>query len=104
MTVRDINFGAQSLSVTEFETLHTNIFNYPNPFKGSTIVVLPEDTEVKHITFTDMLGRTIVSSGYKKQTSGKELLLANINLPEGIYMINVATVDGKVCQTRCVVK
>lgn len=104
ITVSDMSFGAQTLSVSEFETLHTNIFNYPNPFKGSTTVVLPEDTEVKHVTFTDMLGRTIVSSGYKKQTSGKELLLANINLPEGIYMMNVTTVDGKVYQTRCMIR
>lgn len=104
ITVSDMSFGTQSLSVVEFESLNANIFNYPNPFNSTKTLVLPEDTEVVNISFTDILGRVVINKNNKQYTHGKELVLDNINLPEGVYMINVSTVDNKIYQTRCVVK
>jgi hypothetical protein len=66
---------------------------YPNPSTGLFTLTIPQELAVQTIAITDVNGRTVKTVA----VSGALQYTMNLsNLEAGIYLVNVATVDGTV--------
>jgi hypothetical protein len=110
---RVLRFDVSSLtSVSESEKLQSPQYfllsqNYPNPFNGETqITFSTNSTEVVLLTVYDLLGQNIA-------TLFDEVAVANTvysirfdakNLPSGIYLYSLRTVNGNEVKRMCLLK
>ena len=69
-------------------TLHASI--YPNPVNNQLTVKLPETANKISVSFVDVLGKEVMTLN---NLSGSEVLVNDINLPAGVYVIKVVA-DG----------
>lgn len=67
------------------------LYNYPNPFKNSTALVLPRSAKSASVTVIDMLGRTVHNKTYAVDTQKNEIPINLDNLPKGIYRCLLTT-------------
>ena len=65
-------------------TLRANV--YPNPVENNLTIQLPVDAEKIDVSIIDVLGREVMSVN---PSSGNEIILQNINLPAGIYILKI---------------
>lgn len=104
LSVSSVELGTQVLRSENFEgTTAAKMFNYPNPFYGSTTVVLPIETQKAKVELIDMTGR-IVSSNWYNDFSGNEIHIDAEGLPKGVYFIQVTSAENKTYTTRCVIQ
>jgi serine protease len=67
-------------------------FVYPNPSNGDITIVIPTEVSSAKIVITDALGRVVFSNNIDALTDTYNL--SNLNLSNGIYTVNVNTVDA----------
>lgn len=87
MDLQDIYFGtAGILAVDSFDlTNQTAIVNYPNPFSGSTIIKLVQESVRTKVTVVDMLGRVVDRQLLQTHQGGLLVRYQAPNLQQGIY-------------------
>jgi len=80
-------------SVTPAISNQASLFNFPNPFSGSTNIELQlEKSSYVNIFVTDLAGRTVVHLQNGNLTEGKHRFEFNgSSLPKGIYVAKVIT-------------
>jgi len=65
---------------------------FPNPASQTITLQLPPGEDTRHVRVTDLLGRTVVSSGQGLPSGGA---LDVSQLPRGLYLITVQVTSGK---------
>lgn len=82
---------AFSASNTVLSTENYNVFgaekvtNYPNPFSGSTTIVLPNTAEFVQIKVVDLLGRTVDFKTLQTSSANKKVEYKAPNVNPGMY-------------------
>jgi hypothetical protein len=104
LKVSELSFtNAKTLSLNDFEnTLEASVYNYPNPFKNSTTIVLPQNSQNTIVMISDFLGRIIYNEEFKISLSNK-IKLNLPNLQPGVYKLITLTNNQKM-QTNIVVE
>ena len=110
---RILRFDVSSLT-TDIESNGTlspsNYFlgqNYPNPFNSSTqIMFSTKSTGVVSLEVYNILGQKIITLFNKVTTANTVYSIAfdAINLPSGIYLYSLRTVDGTDVKKMCLLK
>ncbi|MDV7186825.1 DUF4114 domain-containing protein [Lutibacter sp. TH_r2] len=102
--ISDLIFSnSKTLSLNEIEiTKENNIYNYPNPFKSSTTLVLPENSENTTVIISDLLGRIVYNNALKTTFSNKITLNLGYLQP-GVYKL-IALTNATKMQTSIVVE
>jgi hypothetical protein len=87
-----IEYAGNNVGVNELAD-ETALDIYPNPSTGLFTLTIPQELAVQTIAITDVNGRTVKTVA----VSGALQYTMNLsNLEAGIYLVNVATVDGAV--------
>ena len=87
-----IEYAGNNVGVNELAD-ETALDIYPNPSTGLFTLTIPQELAVQTIAITDVNGRTVKTVA----VSGALQYTMNLsNLEAGIYLVNVATVDGTV--------
>ncbi len=66
---------------------------YPNPCKGEKITINFNTCQIAEIQLTNITGKQVLNKKFNFTESKKQLLLNNI--PNGIYLLKVKSVDNK---------
>ncbi len=94
--------GTYSLGINDIATTKNTFYNYPNPFTGSTAIVLPVSVDKANVQIVDLTGRVMYNNVLNTQ-NGTSISLNNLNLNTGTYIIRVMA-NGKQYQSKCIVK
>jgi hypothetical protein len=95
---------AKSLSTKSFENVIVkNIYNYPNPSKVYTTLVLPKATESANVKIVDMVGRVLNYTNYDSVSSNNEITIGLENINKGIYVLMVTTKEIESFQMKLIV-
>jgi hypothetical protein len=82
-----------SINITAGVEQHSNILHanvYPNPVAGELTIQLPFSAEKINVSIIDILGREMMATS---PVSGNQVLLQNIDLPAGVYMVKIIADD-----------
>lgn len=78
--------NSEAYSINEFANRAIKkIYNYPNPFKGSTTIVLPNELEKANVTIVDILGRVVYNQKFEALKTKNEIVLNLSYLTQGLY-------------------
>ncbi|MFP9116061.1 DUF4114 domain-containing protein [Flavobacterium sp. RHBU_3] len=103
ISVSNASLGTYSLGINDATATAKNTFyNYPNPFNGSTTVVLPVSVDKANVQIVDLTGRIVYNDTLNTQ-NGTSISLNNLSLNTGTYIIR-AMANGKQYQSKCIVK
>lgn len=84
--IRSLAFGSNSLlSVPDTISSTKNIINYPNPFKGATIIKLVSPSLYANVQVIDMLGRIVDSKKIMTTKNNMQVLYGPPQLAIGMY-------------------
>jgi Domain of unknown function (DUF4114)/Secretion system C-terminal sorting domain len=105
LNVHNLKLGSQVALGNESvqSATATEMFNYPNPFKTSTSVKLPVQTEKAAVYLVDITGRIVVSKTIATTGNSDTLELEANGVPAGVYIIKVVTQENQEYQTKCVI-
>src|SRR5690606_14758916 len=70
----------------------TDIIVYPNPTDGELDVLMSDKSNIKNISIYDLAGKFIKGNDFNSQSHIK---FNTQNLPKGIYLLSVETINGK---------
>ncbi|WP_299682433.1 DUF4114 domain-containing protein [uncultured Tenacibaculum sp.] len=98
VSVNNVKFKSASstLSVDDFEaTNQAKVFNYPNPFKGGTTIMLPKQSDVVELKVYDLLGRQVFADEVTTIGIDRRKVFCNpqINI-KGVYKYVVSDEEG----------
>jgi hypothetical protein len=81
------------------------LFNYPNPFNGSTMIVYTlEKDQRTRIIIKDLSGRDVIVRDAVHQSAGEQQVeFDGALLPEGMYILNLELESGEVFSHMMVV-
>lgn len=103
IAVSNLKLGVNStLNNTNFEYSNTNkLYNYPNPFKNTTTIVLPETAETAHVKLVDLTGRVIQNKEYS--ISNNEIQFIVEDAPKGTYLL-IVELNNKIFKSKCIIQ
>jgi hypothetical protein len=85
-----------SVSLVNINELASNEFNvYPNPNNGSFHIDFKQTNQNVSLQILNSMGQTVIS----EQHDNADQLLINVDLPPGIYLLNIQ-IDGAKLETR----
>jgi Secretion system C-terminal sorting domain len=90
--------GIKSELNPEANNYQNKVIVYPNPFKGFTNVVIPDDLDVAEISITDYTGKLI----RRINTRGQRFIRID-NLGSGFYLLNIYGKKGKLLAVKKVI-
>jgi len=102
ISVSNTSLGAYSLGINDIAAAKNTFYNYPNPFNGSTTLVLPVSVDIANVQIVDITGRVVYNNVLNTQ-NGTSISLNNLNVNTGTYIIRVMA-NGKQYQSKCMVK
>ncbi|MDN3595091.1 DUF4114 domain-containing protein [Zunongwangia endophytica] len=91
-TFRDIPSQEQPIAVVENPI--RKAFNYPNPFRNNTNLVLPKKSKKVKVMIFDMIGRMVHNKEYELENGKIEVPIQLKSVPPGIYN-SIIIVDNK---------
>ncbi len=93
--VKELAFGNTKVLSTDSIALHeaTKLMNYPNPFKNSTTIQLPNASQQVTVQVYDVMGRVI--DVRRLNASGKKVNYTAPQLKTGIYKYSIVDDDNK---------
>lgn len=80
------------------------IYNYPNPAKSSTTLVLPLKTESVSVKIVDIIGRVISKQEFKNIGSNNEITVSLNGCSKGVYMFMVTTKEDNKFYSKFIVE
>jgi hypothetical protein len=80
------------------------IYNYPNPAKSSTTLVLPLKTESVSVKIVDIIGRVISKQEFKNIGSNNEITVSLNGCNKGVYMFMVTTKEDNKFYSKFIVE
>ncbi|MEO5572464.1 MAG: T9SS type A sorting domain-containing protein [Bacteroidia bacterium] len=90
------------VSVEENKTVHDAVSIFPNPFRTSAVILLPENWKTPvNVTIYDVPGKKIRSENVL--LSGNEIKIERKNLPEGIYFIEIRTSEKYIARIKILI-
>jgi Domain of unknown function (DUF4114)/Secretion system C-terminal sorting domain len=84
--------------------LAKGMYNYPNPAKSSTTLVLPIKTESVSVKIIDITGRVVSKQEFKNIGSNNEVAISLNGCNKGVYMFMVTTKENSKFYSKFIVE
>lgn len=94
--IDNINLGAMPIGIEENENNMNSLLVYPNPSSGSFVLRYSlSNAEDVSLVITDVLGRSVYSTGFKSLSQGENIREINSGLETGIYNVELISRTGR---------
>jgi hypothetical protein len=105
VNVSKLLFNNSTLGLPSIQDkLVKGIYNYPNPAKSSTTIVLPVKTESVSVRIVDIIGRVVSKQEFKNIASNNEIMVSLNGCNKGVYMFMVTTKENNKFYSKFIVE